>query len=50
MLFWPSEEGFWPLTASIISEVKNSYVHVTMEGIFNKISEIKFSVGCVVWP
>ena len=23
MLFWPSEEGFWPLTASITLEVKN---------------------------
>ena len=42
MLFWPSEEGFWPLTAFITSEVKNNYDHVTMEGILNKISEKKF--------
>ena len=48
MLFWTSEEGFWPLIASIASEVKNNYVHVTMEGILNKITETKFSVGCMV--
>ena len=47
--FLPSEEGFWPLTASITSDVKNNYVHVKMEGILNKISEINFSVGCMVW-
>ena len=28
---------------------QNNYVHATMEGILNKISEIKFSVGCMVW-
>ena len=49
MLFWPSKEDFWPLTAYITSEVKNNYVHVTMEGILNKISEMKFSVVCMVW-
>ena len=46
MLFWPSGEGFWPLTASITSEIKNNYFCVTMEGIMNKISEMKISVGC----
>ena len=50
LLCWPSEDDFWPLTASITSEVKNNYNHVTMEGILNKISEIKLSVGCMVWP
>ena len=25
-------------------------LHVTMGGILNKISEITFSVGCMVWP
>ena len=48
MLFWPSEEGLWTLIASIASEVKNNYVHVTMKGILNKISKINFSVGCRV--
>ena len=48
MLFWPFEESVWPLTAFITSEVKNNYVHVTMEGILNKITETKFSVGCMV--
>ena len=42
--------AFWPLTASITSEVKNNCVQVTMEGILNKISEIKFSVRFMVWP
>ena len=41
---------FGPLTASITSEVRDNYFHVTMEGTLNKISEIKFSVGCMVWP
>ena len=45
MLFWPSEEVFWPL---ITSEVKHNYVPVTMEGILNNITETKFSVGCMV--
>ena len=49
MLFWPSEEGFWPLSASIPSKVKNNYVHATMEGILIKIRGLKFSVGCMVW-
>jgi hypothetical protein len=26
------------------------YAHVTAQRILNKISEIKFSVGCMVWP
>jgi hypothetical protein len=40
---------FWPLTAFISMEVKNNYFHVTMQGILNKISQIKFSLGCKVW-
>ena len=43
MLFWPSEMSFWPSTASITSELKNDYIHVTMEEVLNKSSEIKFS-------
>jgi hypothetical protein len=49
MLFWPSEEGFWPLIASIASEVKNNFFHAGMEGILNKISKINFPVGYMVW-
>ena len=44
MLFWSSEEGLWPLTASKTLEVKNEYIYVTMEEIMNKIS-IRFTVG-----
>jgi hypothetical protein len=51
MLLWPSKEGLWPLTDSITSEVKNNYNHVNYNiGILNIISEIKFSVGRMVWP
>ena len=39
MPFWPSEDSFWPLTASITSEVKINYAHVTTQKILNKISE-----------
>ena len=46
MLFLFSEEGVWPLTASKTSQVKNNYVHVTMTGILNKISDVKFTAGC----
>ena len=46
----PSFTHFWPLTASVTSEVKNDYVRVTMEEILNKIREMKISVGCMVWP
>ena len=42
-------ESFWPLTASITLRVKNNYAHDAMTQILNKISEIKFSVGCMVW-
>ena len=31
-------------------EGKNNHDHVTMPGILNKISEIKFTAGCMVWP
>ena len=27
---------------------KNFFAHVTMQGIFNKISEAKFSVRCII--
>ena len=35
MPFLPSEERFWPLTASITSEFKSNYVHATMVGVLN---------------
>ena len=40
---------FWPLTASMTSEVKNNYAHVIMQYICNKFIGSKFSVGCMVW-
>ena len=44
-----SEGCFWPLTASMTSEVKNNHAHVKTPGILNKVSENKFFVGCMVW-
>ena len=40
---------FWPLTASTTSEVKNDYAYVIMQDICNKVIEVKFSVGCMIW-
>ena len=45
-LFWPAEDGFWPLTAYITSEVKISYAHVKTPGMLNKFPENKIFVGC----
>ena len=50
LLFWPSEESFWPITASITSEVINDHALVTTQRILNKFIEVNFSVGCMVWP
>ena len=50
MPFLASEGCFWPLTASMTSEVKNKYVYVIKQDICNKFIEVKFSVGCMVWP
>ena len=49
MPFLVSEVCFWPLTASITSEVKNDHAHVTTQIILNKFIEVNLSVGCVVW-
>ena len=38
---------FWPLTASITSEVINDHVHVTFQRILNKFIKVNFSVGCM---
>ena len=48
MPFIASEGCFWPLTASITSEVKNNHAHVTTQKFLNKFIEIKFSVRCMV--
>ena len=45
-----SEESFWPLIASMTSIFKTNSVHVTIKEILNKISEIKLSIVCMVWP
>ena len=50
MPFLVSEGCFWPLAAYMRSEVKKNYAHVKPYGILNKFSEIKFSVGFMVWP
>ena len=34
MSFLASEGGFWPLTASMTSEVKNNYAYVITQDIF----------------
>jgi hypothetical protein len=41
-LFWP-DGCFWPLTASMISEVKNNYAYVITQDICNKLIEL----GCM---
>ena len=44
MPFLASEGCFWPLTASMTSEVKINYAYLITQGICNKFIEIKFSV------
>ena len=46
MPFLVSEGCFWPLTASMTTEVKNNYV-ITQD-ICNKFIEVNFCVGCMV--
>ena len=46
MPFLASEGCFWPLTASMTSEVKNNYVYVITQDICNKFIEVNFCVGC----
>ena len=50
MPFLASEGCFWPLTASMTSEVKNNYAYVIMQDICNSFIEVNFSVGCMVSP
>ena len=48
MPFLASEGCFWPLTASVTSEVKNDHAYVIMQGIYNKFIEVNFCVGRMV--
>ena len=48
MIFLASEGCFWPLTASMTSEVKNNYAYNIRQDICNKFIEVKFFVGCMV--
>ena len=51
MPFLASEGCFWPLTASMTSEVKNNYAYVIMQDIYDKFIEMDFCVGFMVsWP
>ena len=51
MPFLASEGCFWPLIASMTSEVKNNYAYVITQDICNKFIEIKNFVGCMIsWP
>ena len=49
MPFLASQRCFWPLTASMTSEVKNDCAHVITQDICNKVIETKKIVGCMVW-
>ena len=40
-----SERCFWPLKASMTSEVKNDSAHVTTQKILNEFIGMKFSIG-----
>ena len=48
MPFLASAGCFWPLTASMTSEVKKNYAHVKTPRILNKFNEVKFFVGRMV--
>ena len=48
MIILASEGCFWPLTASMTSEVKNNYAYYIPQDICNKFIEVNFFVGCMV--
>ena len=48
MIILASEGYFWPLTASMTSEVKNKYAYNIPQEICNKLIEVKFFVGYMV--
>ena len=43
-----SEGCFWPLTASMTSDVKNNYAYYIPQDICNKLIGVKFFVGSMV--
>ena len=45
MIFLASEGCFWPLTASMTSEVKNNYAYVITQSICNNFIEVNFLYG-----
>ena len=49
MIFLASEGCFWPLTASMTSEVKNNYAYVITQSICNNFIEVNFCMGPMVW-
>ena len=50
MIFLAFQECFWPLTASMTSEIKNNYAYYIPQDICNKFIEVKIFVGCMVSP
>jgi hypothetical protein len=48
MPFLAFEGCFWPLTASMTSEVKNDYAYIITQDICNRFIEVNFRVGCRV--
>ena len=48
MSFLASEVCFWPLVASMTSEVKNNYAYNIPHDICNKFIEVKIFVGSMV--
>ena len=48
MIFLASEGCFWPLTASMTSEVKNNYAYVITQSICNNFIEVNFCMGPMV--
>jgi hypothetical protein len=48
MPFLALEGCFWPLTASMTSEVKNRYAYNIAQDICNKLIEVNFFVGYMV--
>ena len=43
------EGCFWPLKASMTSEVKKNYAYVITQGICNNFIEVNFCMGPMVW-
>ena len=48
MPFLASKVCFWPLIASMTSEVKSYYANVITLDICNKLIKVNFCVGCMV--